>query len=179
MASLNAEAARGAQQLFASSTFRAYTNTDLTGVEVGGALKNVIAIAVGIGDGLGFGDNATATLITRGWNEMARLAVAMGAKESTLFGLSGMGDLFATCMSSHSRNHAMGLRLGRGESLQDAQNAIAQAVEGVHTTRAALHLASLYNVELPVTQQISAVLFDGRDAREAVALLMSRHGRDE
>ena len=142
MASHNLEAARAAQQLFASRNFRVYTNTDLTGVEVGGALKNVIAIAVGIGDGLGFGDNAKATLITRGWHEMTRLAVALGARESTLFGISGMGDLLATCISSLSRNHAMGLRLGRGESLEEAQNAIAQAVEGVHTTRAALQLAS-------------------------------------
>jgi glycerol-3-phosphate dehydrogenase (NAD(P)+) len=179
VASQNSEAARTAQKLFASPTFRVYTNRDLIGVELGGALKNVVAIAAGIGDGLGFGDNAKAALLTRGWREMARLGLALGARENTLFGLSGMGDLFATCMSQHSRNHALGLRLGRGESLQAAQNAIAQAVEGVHTTRAALHLASEVNIELPVTEQIAAVLFGGADPRAAVATLMSREERDE
>jgi glycerol-3-phosphate dehydrogenase (NAD(P)+) len=179
VASENLEAARGAQRLFTSPTFRVYTNRDLIGVELGGALKNVVAIAAGIGDGLGFGDNAKAALLTRGWREMARLCMALGARESTLFGLSGMGDLFATCMSKYSRNHALGLRLGRGESLPSAQNAIAQAVEGIHTTRAALHLASEAGVELPVTKQVAAVLFEGANPRDAVAVLMARQERDE
>jgi glycerol-3-phosphate dehydrogenase (NAD(P)+) len=179
VASQDIGAARAAQQLFAAPQFRVYTNRDLIGVELGGALKNVVAIAAGIGDGLGFGDNAKAALLTRGWREMARLGMALGARESTLFGLSGMGDLFATCISKYSRNHALGLRLGRGESLQAAQNAIAQAVEGVHTTRAALHLASEANVELPVTRQVAAVLFEGANPRDAVTTLMARQERDE
>jgi glycerol-3-phosphate dehydrogenase (NAD(P)+) len=179
VASRNIEAARSAQSLFVFPNFRVYTNSDLIGVELGGALKNVVAIAAGIGDGLGFGDNAKAALLSRCWREMARLAVALGARESTLFGLSGMGDLFATCTSKYSRNHAMGVRLGSGESLQDAQTAIAQAVEGVHTSRAALHLAREVGVELPVTEQVAAVLFEGVNPREAVARLMSRQERDE
>jgi glycerol-3-phosphate dehydrogenase (NAD(P)+) len=179
VASQNIEAARSAQSLFVASNFRVYTNSDLIGVELGGALKNVVAIAAGIGDGLGFGDNAKAALLTRGWREMARLGMALGARESTLFGLSGMGDLFATCISKYSRNHALGLRLGRGESLQAAQNAIAQAVEGVHTTRAALHLAGEANVELPVTRQVAALLFEGANPRDAVTTLMARQERDE
>jgi glycerol-3-phosphate dehydrogenase (NAD(P)+) len=179
VASINKAAAIKAQKLFASRTFRVYTNSDLTVVELGGALKNVIAIAAGISDGLGFGDNAKAALLARGWREMARLAMALGAKESTLYGLSGMGDLFATCMSSLSRNHSMGVRLGRGEDLTSAQKAIGYAVEGVHTSRAALHLAAQVGVELPITEQVAAVLFEGRSPREAVAILMSRQERDE
>lgn len=179
VASTNLEAAQKAQALFASPTFRVYTNEDLIGVELGGALKNVIAIAAGISDGLDFGDNAKAALLCRGWHEMARLAVALGARESTLFGLSGMGDLFATCISDLSRNHALGVRLGKGESLAAAQAAIARAVEGVHTSRAALQLAQSADVDLPVTQQVAAVLFESRDPRVAVSLLMNRQERDE
>jgi glycerol-3-phosphate dehydrogenase (NAD(P)+) len=179
VASPDIEAARAAQTLFASPTFRVYTNTDLVGVELGGALKNVIAIAAGISDGLGFGDNAKAALLARGWHEMARLAIALGARESTLFGLSGMGDLFATCISKLSRNHALGVRLGRGETLAEAQAAIARAVEGVHTSRAALQLAQSVDVELPVTEQVAAVLFENRSPRDAVGQLMARQERDE
>lgn len=179
MGSTNMDAARGAQSLFASSKFRVYTNRDLVGVELGGALKNVVAIAAGISDGLGFGDNAKAALLTRAWREMTRLALAFGARESTLFGLSGIGDLFATCMSNHSRNHALGFRLGRGETLERAQAEIAQAVEGVHTSRAALHLAQEVGIELPITSQVAAVLFLGAKPTDAVAALMSRQERDE
>jgi glycerol-3-phosphate dehydrogenase (NAD(P)+) len=179
VASTNKDAAIQAQKLFASRTFRVYTNSDLVGVELGGALKNVIAIAAGISDGLGFGDNAKAALLARGWREITRLAMALGAKESTLFGLSGMGDLFATCISNLSRNHSMGVRLGEGEDLASAQKAIGHAVEGVHTSRAALHLAAQVGVELPITEQVAAVLFEGRSPLEAVQLLMSRQERDE
>lgn len=179
VASQNCDSAKAAQQLFASPLFRVYTSSDLIGVELGGALKNVIAIAAGVGDGLGFGDNAKASLLTRGWREMTRLAVALGAREPTLYGLSGMGDLFATCTSQHSRNHALGVRLSAGESLQEAREGIARTAEGVHTTRAALHLARAANVELPVTEQVAAVLFEGKNPRRAVEDLMKRQERDE
>jgi len=170
---------RAAQQLFGTPTFRVYTNTDLVGVELGGALKNVVAIAAGMSDGLGFGDNSKAALITRAWHEMTRLAVALGARQTTLFGLSGIGDLFATCASPHSRNHSLGCRLARGESLNYAQHQLAQVAEGVHTTRAALQLATATGVELPVTEQIAAILFAGRDPRQAVTELMNRQGSSE
>ena len=171
--------ATAAQQLFSTPTFRVYTNADLIGVELGGALKNIVAIAAGVSDGLGFGDNAKAALITRAWREMTRLAVALGAQEATLFGLSGIGDLFATCASPHSRNHTVGCLLARGETLSEAQHEVAQVAEGVHTTRAALQLARQTGVELPVTEQVAAVLFAGRDPRQAVTELMSRQGCSE
>lgn len=179
VASQSCESAKAAQQLFASPLFRVYTSSDLIGVELGGALKNVIAIAAGVGDGLGFGDNAKASLLTRGWREMTRLATALGAREPTLYGLSGIGDLFATCTSQLSRNHALGVRLSKGESLQEARACIARTAEGVHTTRAALQLAREANVELPVTEQVAAVLFDGKSPRRAVEDLMMRQERDE
>lgn len=176
VASENEGAADAAQKLFSTASFRVYTNADLLGVELGGALKNVVAIAAGIGDGLGFGDNAKAALMTRAWREMTRLAVALGARESTLFGLSGMGDLIATCAGNKSRNHALGFHLAQGESLGQAQHEIAQVAEGVHTCRAALRLAAENGVELPVTEQIAAVLFENRSPRAAVEELMRREG---
>lgn len=168
-----------AQELFSSSTFRVYTNTDLIGVELGGALKNVVAIAAGICDGLGYGDNSKAALLTRAWHEMTRLAVALGAREATLFGLSGIGDLYATCVSPHSRNRTLGYYLAKGESLKEAQQDVAQVAEGVHTTKAALKLAKDTGIEMPVTEQVAAVLFEGRDPRRAVSELMNRQGRSE
>jgi glycerol-3-phosphate dehydrogenase (NAD(P)+) len=179
VAALDAQVARDAQRLFSSRAFRVYTNDDLIGVELGGALKNIVAIAAGIGDGFGFGDNSKATLLTRAWREMARLAVALGARESTLYGLSGMGDLFATAASPQSRNHRLGVLLARGETLGEAQHEVAQVAEGVHTTRAALRLAAGHNVALPVTEQVAAVLFEGRDPRQAVETLMTREGCSE
>ena len=179
VASLAATTAERAQELFTSHLFRVYTNTDLLGVELGGALKNVVAIAAGICDGFEFGDNAKAALMTRHWREMTRLAVACGARESTLFGLSGVGDLFATCASPHSRNHSLGERLGRGENLDDARREVVQVVEGVHTARAALNLAQKYGEELPVTRQLAAVLFEGQPVREAIGALMNRRGKAE
>ena len=179
IASLDAETAARAQELFTSALFRVYTNTDLIGVELGGALKNVVAIAAGICDGFEFGDNAKAALMTRHWREMTRLAVKCGARETTLFGLSGVGDLFATCASPHSRNHSLGERLGRGENLDDARREVMQVVEGVHTARAALRLASDCGEELPVTRQLAAVLFEGQPVREAIGALMGRQGKAE
>jgi len=179
VAAIDENVARDAQSLFSSPTFRVYTNDDLVGVELGGALKNVVAIAAGIGDGFGFGDNSKAALLTRAWHEMTRLATALGARQSTLYGLSGLGDLFATASSTKSRNHQLGVLLARGESLNQAQNEIAQVAEGVHTTRAAMRLAKQYDVALPVTEQVAAVLFEGRDPREAVEQLMNREGCSE
>ncbi len=179
VASFNSQSATGAQELFASNLFRVYTNADLVGVELGGALKNVVAIAAGICDGLGYGDNAKAAIMTRHWREMTRLAVSLGARQETLFGLSGIGDLFATCASRHSRNHTVGFKLGRGETLSQAQHEIAQVAEGVHTTRAALQLGREVGQELPVTEQLAAILFEGRDVRRAIKELMSRSGGSE
>ena len=176
VASQEEASALAAQELFNTPAFRVYTNTDLLGVELGGALKNVVALAAGMGDGLGFGDNSKATLVTRAWHEMMRLAVALGAREATLWGISGLGDLLATCVSKYSRNRNLGEHIAKGESLQSAQGEIMQVAEGVNTTRAALQLAREVNVELPVTQQIAAVLFEGRDVRVAVQELMNRAG---
>ena len=179
VASLAAGTADRAQELLSSQLFRVYTNTDLLGVELGGALKNVVAIAAGICDGFEFGDNAKAALMTRHWREMTRLAMACGARETTLFGLSGIGDLFATCASPHSRNHSLGVRLGRGENLADARREVVQVVEGVHTARAALNLAEKHGEELPVTRQLAAVLFENQPVREAIGALMNRRGKSE
>jgi glycerol-3-phosphate dehydrogenase (NAD(P)+) len=179
VASPDEDATREAQQLLAFPNLRVYRNTDLTGVELGGALKNVVAIAAGICDGLGFGDNTKAALITRGWSEMTRLALKLGARQETLYGLSGMGDLIATCASSQSRNHSIGALLGKGFSLEDAQQKIGHVAEGVHTTLAALQLAEAQKVELPITWQLKKVLFEGYNAGEAVTQLMSRPERNE
>jgi glycerol-3-phosphate dehydrogenase (NAD(P)+) len=179
VASPDEDATREAQQLLAFPNLRVYRNTDLTGVELGGALKNVVAIAAGICDGLGFGDNAKAALITRGWSEMTRLALKLGARQETLYGLSGMGDLIATCASTKSRNHSIGELLGKGISLENAQQKVGHVAEGVHTTLAALQLAEEQKVELPITWQLKKVLFEGYNAGEAVAQLMSRPERNE
>jgi glycerol-3-phosphate dehydrogenase (NAD(P)+) len=179
VASPDEDATREAQQLLAFPNLRVYRNTDLTGVELGGALKNVVAIAAGICDGLGFGDNAKAALITRGWSEMTRLALKLGARQETLYGLSGMGDLIATCASTKSRNHSIGELLGKGFSLENAQQKVGHVAEGVHTTLAALQLAEEQKVELPITWQLKKVLFEGYNAGEAVAQLMSRPERNE
>lgn len=179
VASPDEEATREAQQLLALPRLRVYRNADLTGVELGGALKNVVAIAAGICDGLGFGDNAKAALITRGWSEMTRLALRLGARMETLYGLSGVGDLIATCASSQSRNHTMGELLGKGVCLQQAQQQIGHVAEGVYTTLAALQLAKELQVELPITWQLKKVLFEGYNAADAVEQLMSRPERSE
>lgn len=179
VASENLTAAGEAQQLFGSPRFRVYRSSDLIGVELGGALKNIIAIAAGVGDGLGYGDNAKASILTRGWREMTRMAIELGAQEATLYGLSGMGDLFATCISAHSRNYQLGFQLGRGENLEQARATVVQTAEGVHTTRAALHLAQKLGLELPVTREVAQVLFKGKSPLQAVMDLMQRQKRDE
>jgi glycerol-3-phosphate dehydrogenase (NAD(P)+) len=171
--------AQALQQLFNSAEFRVYTSDDTVGVELGGALKNVIAIAAGISDGIGFGDNTKAALITRGLAEITRLGVARGARAETFAGLSGIGDLIVTCASKLSRNRAVGERLGRGESLEAIMRGMEQVAEGIWTCRAALDLATELGVEVPITEQVVAVVHDGRDPRAAVQALMGREPKHE
>ncbi len=167
------------QQVFNNPTFRVYTTDDVTGVELGGALKNVIAVAAGISDGIGFGDNSKAALITRGLAEMTRLGVARGAHPETFAGLSGIGDLIVTCASKLSRNRGVGERLGRGEKLDAILGGMEQVAEGIWTCRAALDLARELGVEVPITEQVVAVVHDGVDPRAAVQVLMARDPKRE
>lgn len=159
--------------------FRVYTSPDMTGIELGGALKNVIALAAGIADGLGYGDNSKAALITRGIAELSRLGMAMGGKTETFAGLSGIGDLIVTCTSRHSRNHNAGELIGKGYSMEDAMKEVKMVVEGVYSAKAALALARQYQVSMPIVEEINQVLFDGKNAKEAVEELLLRDRRVE
>ncbi len=179
VASADDETARRLQRGLGTPTLRLYTNRDVVGVEVGGALKNVIAIATGLSDGMALGDNARAALITRGLAEIARLGVAMGAQASTFLGLAGLGDLVLTCTGSQSRNHALGLRIAGGESLAAAEGGTSMIAEGVRTARAALALAGRAGVAMPICAEVAAVLFDGKPAAEALRSLLSREPRPE
>lgn len=167
------------QRLMMRPTFRVYASEDVVGVEIGGALKNVIAIAAGIVDGLGMGDNTKAALITRGLAEITRLGVALGADPQTFFGLAGLGDLFVTCTSRHSRNRSVGERIGRGETLEQILETMSAIAEGVPTTQAALELAAAVGVELPITERVADILWNNADAEQAVRMLMMRPARDE
>lgn len=167
------------QALLTTAAFRVYTSRDPLGIEIAGATKNVIALAAGISDGLGFGDNARAALLCRGAREMTRLGAALGAELETFAGLSGIGDLIATCTSRHSRNRAVGLRIAAGESLGDILASASTVAEGVETTRSLHHLAARLGVELPITAEVHAVLFEGKPPREAVVDLMTRQLRTE
>jgi len=167
------------QTALMTSSFRVYADSDLIGVQLGGALKNVMALAAGVVDGLGLGHNARAALITRGLAEIVRLGVAMGADPRTLYGLSGVGDLVLTCTGSLSRNHTVGVRLGKGETLETILVGMHAVAEGVRTARAALGLARRHGVEMPITQEINAVLFDGKSCRKAVSDLMERAAKLE
>jgi glycerol-3-phosphate dehydrogenase (NAD(P)+) len=171
--------AKTAQSLLNNQSFRVYTHSDVVGVEVGGSLKNIIALGAGLSDGLGFGDNAKAALITRGLAEMARLGMAMGAEPITFAGLSGVGDLVVTCTSQHSRNWRAGHLLSQGHSLDAVLQQMGMVVEGVKTTQAAYDLAKRYGVEMPIAYQLYAVLFQGKDPRQAVVDLMGRGETDE
>lgn len=162
------------QDLFMNNFFRLYTSNDVLSVELGGASKNVIALAAGIADGLGYGDNAKAALITRGIAEISRLGVAMGGNLETFFGLSGIGDLIVTCASMHSRNRRAGILLGKGYDLETAIKEIGMVVEGVYSAKATKALAKKYNVEMPIIDKVEEVLFEGKDARLAVEELMGR-----
>jgi glycerol-3-phosphate dehydrogenase (NAD(P)+) len=179
VASADHDAAVFAQQAFSSIHFRANTHTDVTGVEIGGALKNVMAVATGIAEGLGLGFNARAALITRGLAEMTRLGVKLGAEPATLSGLAGLGDLVLTCTGSLSRNRAVGVDVGRGSSLEKVLAGKETVAEGVVTTRSAHALAAREEVEMPIVDAVQKVLFDGQPARDAIGALMARELRPE
>ena len=170
----NRETAEYLQNIFMSNVFRVYTSPDVLGIELGGALKNVVALAAGIADGLGYGDNTKAALITRGITEIARLGMAMGGKLETFSGLSGIGDLIVTCASMHSRNRRAGILIGKGYSYEEAMKEVNMVVEGVYSAKAAIGLAEKYQVQIPIIEQVNEVLFHGKKADEAVKDLMLR-----
>lgn len=173
------EVAEYIQSLFMSPTFRVYTSPDVLGIEVGAALKNVVALAAGIADGYGCGDNTKAALITRGIAEIARLGIAMGGKVQTFNGLTGIGDLIVTCASMHSRNRRAGILIGKGYTMDEAMKEVQMVVEGVYSAKAALALSKKYNVPMPIVEQVNAVLFENKPAKEAVADLMLRDRKIE
>jgi glycerol-3-phosphate dehydrogenase (NAD(P)+) len=179
VASRSAQAASSAQQVFQTEYFRVYTNPDVLGVELGGALKNVIALAAGVVAGMGFGYNTLAALITRGLAEITRLGAAMGADPATFSGLAGMGDLVLTCTGELSRNRTVGFRLGRGESLDEILRSMKSVAEGVETVQAVRELARQYRVEMPISEEIHALLWERRGARDAVRNLMLRDPKPE
>lgn len=178
-AAASEDVARLAQDLFMTADFRVYTNTDLIGVETGGALKNIYAIAAGICDGLGLGSNARAAVITRGLFELSRLGQALGGRRETFFGLSGLGDLVLTCTGELSRNHRAGVELGKGRTLADIQASTRMVFEGVRTTKAALDLSVRTGADLPMAQEVYNVLFSGKRPEHALVDLMARDRRDE
>ena len=167
------------QNLFMSEVFRVYISPDVLGMELGGALKNVVALAAGTADGLGYGDNTKAALITRGITEIARLGTAMGGRFETFCGLTGIGDLIVTCASVHSRNRKAGYLIGQGKTMQEAMDEVQMVVEGVYSAKAAMALAKKYNVQLPIIEQVNAVLFEGKSADQAVKELMLRDKKIE
>ena len=175
----NLTLAKEIQDIFITDRFRVYTNSDVVGVELGGSLKNVIAIAAGISDSLGFGTNAKSALLTRGLIEMARLGVAMGAKKETFYGLSGLGDLTTTCISKYSRNHHFGEEIGKGKSLRDILKETEMVVEGVATTESAYELARKHKVEMPIINEIHKVLYENKDPEKGVHDLMTRSPKGE
>ncbi|EFI42314.1 MULTISPECIES: NAD(P)H-dependent glycerol-3-phosphate dehydrogenase [Peptoniphilus] len=179
VASEDINAAKTIQKIFATDNFRVYTNSDLIGVEIGGALKNIIALAAGMSDGLKYGDNTKAALVTRGIYEMSKLGMALGANPQTFNGLSGIGDLIVTCTSMHSRNRRAGILIGEGNSSEEACKIVGQVVEGIKTTKSAYELSKKYNVNMPITHKLYEVLYSGLDPREAVLNLMTREYKEE
>ncbi len=180
IASLDAELAETVQREFSDPSFRVYTNSDIIGVELGGALKNIIAIAAGVCDGLGLGHNSAAALITRGLAEITRLVVACGGRPETMAGLAGLGDLVLTCTGGLSRNRSVGAELGRGRKLAEIIDGMhGMVAEGVFTTRAAVALARAHKVEMPITAQMNAILHQGKSPRDAIQELMTRSGKSE
>jgi glycerol-3-phosphate dehydrogenase (NAD(P)+) len=171
--------AKVVQDVFLSPYFRVYTNPDVVGVEIAVALKNVVAIAAGVCDGLGYGDNTKAALLTRGLVEIMRLGVALGGRQETFFGLAGIGDLIATSLSKHSRNRYVGEKVGGGTPLEEVLNGMIMVAEGVRTTRAAVGLGKRLGVEMPITRGVHHVLFSGMDPAEAIDQLMNRPPQDE
>lgn len=179
VASKEPQTAKHVQKIFSTDYFRVYTSPDVMGVELGGSLKNVVAIAAGCSDGLGFGHNTRAALITRGLAEIARLGMAMGANPLTFSGLSGMGDLVLTCTGELSRNRTVGYRLGKGEKLSDILSAMKMVAEGVNTTKAAFALSKKYSVQMPITEQVYNLLYEGKEAARVVKDLMTRDLKSE
>lgn len=167
------------QNIFMNEVFRVYISPDILGIELGAALKNVVALAAGIADGLGYGDNAKAALITRGITEIGRLGVAMGGKVETFYGLTGIGDLIVTCASMHSRNRRAGILIGQGYTMEQAMDEVKMVVEGVYSAKAAIGLARKYNVQLPIIEEVNAILFEGQPADESVRNLMLRDKKIE
>lgn len=179
VSSLNEKYVKRAQDLFNNESFRVYTSSDVIGIELGGALKNIIALGAGISDGLGYGDNAKAALLTRGLAEITRLGVSLGANPLTFLGLPGVGDLVVTCTSVHSRNWRAGNLLGKGHSLDEVLQQMGMVVEGVRTTKAAYQLAAEQNVEMPITKGIYEILFNHKKPKDVVETLMNRDKREE
>jgi len=171
--------AQSFSDLFHNDVFRIYTHTDYVGVQIGGAVKNVMAIAAGIADGLGFGSNTRSALITRGLNEIMRLGLAMGAKQETFMGLAGLGDLVLTCTDNQSRNRSLGLFLAEGLSIQEASEKIGQAIEGLKTAKEVSELAKKHQIEMPITEQVNQVLNGELEPKQAVQILLSREPRSE
>ncbi len=171
--------AKKVQDIFFSDSFRVYTSDDVLGIELGGSLKNVIALAAGMIDGIGYGDNTKAALMTRGIAEISRLGEAMGGKESTFYGLSGIGDLIVTCTSTHSRNHNAGFLIGQGKTMQEAMDEVHQVVEGVYSAKAALALGEKYGVSLPIVREINDILFHGESVGDSILELLRRNPTDE
>ena len=167
------------QEVFAAPMLRVYSNTDLLGVEIGGSIKNVMAIATGILDGIGFGDNAKAALLTRGINEITRMGVALGAKKETFAGLTGIGDLIVTCLSKHSRNRFVGEEIGKGKTLEQILSEMVMVAEGVKTTRSTRDLSQKLGIEMPITDAVFSVLFENKMPKQAVAELMGRTMKEE
>ena len=179
VAGLNEEAVKEAQKIFMNRFFRVYTSNDLIGVELGGSLKNVIAIASGIGDGLDLGDNAKGALLTRGLAEMVRLGEKLGASPLTFAGLSGMGDLITTCLSKYSRNRYVGEQIGKGKTLKEILEGMVMVAEGVKTTKSAFDLSVKHKVDMPITHQVNRILFENLDPQKALSELMSRDPKSE
>ncbi|MFH1226347.1 MAG: NAD(P)H-dependent glycerol-3-phosphate dehydrogenase [Planctomycetota bacterium] len=179
IASNNTGFAKHLQNIFSNDYFRVYVQKDMLGVEIAAAVKNIIAIAAGICDGLGLGDNIKSALLIRGMVEISRLGMAMKARRETFFGLAGMGDLITTCISPHGRNRAVGLRIGRGETLKQIVGSMEQVAEGVWTTRAALKLAGKHNVEMPITEEVANILFKNKDPKRAIRDLIKRPLKSE
>ena len=177
--SVKRESAELVQEIFMNDRFRVYTSSDIIGIELGGSIKNVIALAAGVIDGMGFGDNTRAALITRGITEISRLGVKMGGRMETFMGLSGIGDLIVTCTSEHSRNHTAGYLIGKGYTTEAAMKEVNQVVEGVHSARAAMALAQKYQVSMPIVEQINAILFAHKTPAQAIQDLLERDKANE
>ncbi len=177
--SKNKETAEYLQTLFMSNVFRVYTSSDVNGIELGAALKNVVALAAGMADGLGYGDNTKAALITRGIAEIARLGISMGGRIETFYGLTGIGDLIVTCASMHSRNRRAGILIGKGATMEEAMEEVKMVVEGVYSAKAGYALAQKYDVNMPIIEQVNKILFEGKPAADAVSELMLRDKKVE